>query len=217
VTSTLDWKKTEAGDSELARMQARAAAARMEKKHVSLPKNVQKAAANMIARARESLKVSSSSKAPAPPKCSEDEVVKQFNISLVTEERSAMKRDLPPLTLSLWDYGGQEVFYTLHHVILSEKGIYTVVFENFNPIRTHAAAAAFNVVLLIFTLAHLPGWYVGVRCRQVEADLIPSALSGRLGRIGGWRNALIGLSGARGSRNGVLCQQLKSKNLQGLG
>jgi len=40
-----------------------------------------------------------------------------------------MKRDLPPLTLSLWDYGGQEVFYTLHHVFLSEKGICTVVFD----------------------------------------------------------------------------------------
>jgi len=61
VTNTVDWKKTKAGENELARMQARAAAARMEKKHVSLPKKVQKAAAQMVARARESLVVIESS------------------------------------------------------------------------------------------------------------------------------------------------------------
>jgi len=95
----------------------------MDSAEMMHPRRCKRQQRRMVARARESLKVSSSSKAPAPPKRSEDEVVKQFNISLVTEERSAMKRDVPPLTLSLWDYGGQEVFYTLHHVFLSENEI----------------------------------------------------------------------------------------------
>jgi hypothetical protein len=33
------------------------------------------------------------------------------------------------LSFSLWDYGGQEVFYSLHHLFLSPKGVYLVVFS----------------------------------------------------------------------------------------
>ena len=33
------------------------------------------------------------------------------------------------LTLSLWDYGGQDVFLSLHHLFLSRYGVYVVVFD----------------------------------------------------------------------------------------
>ena len=37
--------------------------------------------------------------------------------------------DLADVTLSLWDYGGQEVFYALHHLFLTRYGVYIVVFN----------------------------------------------------------------------------------------
>jgi len=33
------------------------------------------------------------------------------------------------ISLIIWDYGGQEVFHVLHHLFLTEKGIYVVVFD----------------------------------------------------------------------------------------
>jgi GTPase SAR1 family protein len=33
------------------------------------------------------------------------------------------------LTISAWDYGGQEVFYSLHHLFLTRYGVYLVVFN----------------------------------------------------------------------------------------
>lgn len=33
------------------------------------------------------------------------------------------------ISFTIWDYGGQDVFYPLHHIFLSKYGIYTVVFS----------------------------------------------------------------------------------------
>lgn len=60
----------------------------------------------------------------------EEEIAKRFDEELVAEALSAeddpMKRKL---VLSIWDYGGQEVFYALHHVFLTRFGVYCVVFD----------------------------------------------------------------------------------------
>ena len=34
-----------------------------------------------------------------------------------------------PITMSVWDYGGQNVFYALHHLFLTREGVYLVVFN----------------------------------------------------------------------------------------
>jgi len=39
------------------------------------------------------------------------------------------KRSIDSLTLSLWDFGGQEVFYSMHHLFLTKSGVYVVVFD----------------------------------------------------------------------------------------
>ena len=60
----------------------------------------------------------------------EEDIAKRFNADLIAE---ALKEEDNPtkqkLTLSIWDYGGQEVFYALHHIFLSEFGVYCVVFD----------------------------------------------------------------------------------------
>mmetsp|Transcript_3937 Transcript_3937/g.4537 ORF Transcript_3937/g.4537 Transcript_3937/m.4537 type:complete len:971 (-) Transcript_3937:1477-4389(-) len=34
-----------------------------------------------------------------------------------------------PFSLSLWDFGGQSVFYSIHHMFLTRSGVYVVVFD----------------------------------------------------------------------------------------
>lgn len=37
--------------------------------------------------------------------------------------------DEEPLKLSMWDFGGQDVFYTLHHLFLTRYGVYLIAFN----------------------------------------------------------------------------------------
>lgn len=34
-----------------------------------------------------------------------------------------------PLKFTLWDFGGQDVFYTMHHLFLNRFGVYLVCFN----------------------------------------------------------------------------------------
>jgi len=52
-------------------------------------------------------------------------IQRDFNESLITE--AAFKKN--DLTLSLWDFGGQNVFYTMHHIFLSAQGVYVIAFD----------------------------------------------------------------------------------------
>ena len=60
----------------------------------------------------------------------EEDLVKRFDVELISnavkEEQEGGKERL---TLSIWDYGGQQVFYALHHIFLTQYGIYCVVFN----------------------------------------------------------------------------------------
>ena len=56
--------------------------------------------------------------------------MKRFDAELVSnavmeEQEGGQER----LTLSIWDFGGQQVFYALHHIFLTQYGIYCVVFN----------------------------------------------------------------------------------------
>ena len=55
---------------------------------------------------------------------SDDVKVKVLN-ALKDEQEGGKDR----VTLSIWDYGGQDVFYALHHIFLTRCGIYCVVFN----------------------------------------------------------------------------------------
>lgn len=60
----------------------------------------------------------------------EKDMATKYNSDLIAkamlEEDDPTKRKL---TLSIWDYGGQEVFYALHHIFLTQFGVYVVVFD----------------------------------------------------------------------------------------
>ena len=44
------------------------------------------------------------------------------------EAKGVLARN-PDITFSLWDYGGQDVFLSLHHLFLTRFGVYVVVFD----------------------------------------------------------------------------------------
>jgi NLR family CARD domain-containing protein 3 len=58
-------------------------------------------------------------------KTNREEVIKRMNMQL-SDLRSGTKE---PLRISLWDYGGQEKFYVMHHMYLSRFCVYLLVFS----------------------------------------------------------------------------------------
>ncbi|GBG24321.1 Leucine-rich repeat serine/threonine-protein kinase 2 [Hondaea fermentalgiana] len=60
------------------------------------------------------------------------DVAQKFPLS--EEDQALLQRSAPEgpereLSFTIWDYGGQQVFYALHHIFLTEKGLYLVVFD----------------------------------------------------------------------------------------
>ena len=53
------------------------------------------------------------------------EIQRYYNSDLI----SNVKGNSDSLTLSLWDFGGQQTFYTMHHIFLTKSGIYLLVFD----------------------------------------------------------------------------------------
>eukprot|EP00511_Aplanochytrium_stocchinoi_P011647 CAMPEP_0204868064 /NCGR_PEP_ID=MMETSP1348-20121228/25493_1 /ASSEMBLY_ACC=CAM_ASM_000700 /TAXON_ID=215587 /ORGANISM="Aplanochytrium stocchinoi, Strain GSBS06" /LENGTH=718 /DNA_ID=CAMNT_0052020853 /DNA_START=526 /DNA_END=2682 /DNA_ORIENTATION=+ len=53
------------------------------------------------------------------------EIVKEFHDAYFV----AAKHDKRSIALSLWDFGGQSVFYSMHHIFMIKSGIYVLVFD----------------------------------------------------------------------------------------
>eukprot|EP00511_Aplanochytrium_stocchinoi_P009560 CAMPEP_0204862744 /NCGR_PEP_ID=MMETSP1348-20121228/2781_1 /ASSEMBLY_ACC=CAM_ASM_000700 /TAXON_ID=215587 /ORGANISM="Aplanochytrium stocchinoi, Strain GSBS06" /LENGTH=995 /DNA_ID=CAMNT_0052012841 /DNA_START=266 /DNA_END=3253 /DNA_ORIENTATION=+ len=63
---------------------------------------------------------------PSPlPADDEKQFVREFNEKLVVKA----KKDAESLALSVWDFGGQKVFYPMHHLFFTRYGTYAVVFD----------------------------------------------------------------------------------------
>ncbi|KAJ3344389.1 hypothetical protein HDU83_005269 [Entophlyctis luteolus] len=52
--------------------------------------------------------------------------MREFNERLVAQVDATSEEKI---TLSLWDFGGQEVFYSMHHAFLTAKGVYCLCFK----------------------------------------------------------------------------------------
>ena len=55
----------------------------------------------------------------------EDEVAERFDEALITEAGYTEES----ISFSIYDYGGQKVFYNFHHLFLTKYGVYLVVFD----------------------------------------------------------------------------------------
>mmetsp|Transcript_9115 Transcript_9115/g.10493 ORF Transcript_9115/g.10493 Transcript_9115/m.10493 type:complete len:956 (+) Transcript_9115:224-3091(+) len=60
----------------------------------------------------------------------ETDVARRFGNKLLNQAIHDESYDDPDkLTFTIWDYGGQTVFYTLHHLFLTKYGVYLLVFD----------------------------------------------------------------------------------------
>ena len=63
--------------------------------------------------------------------------------------------------MSIWDYGGQDVFYTLHHLFLTKYGVYLVVFDMTKALAQDEGAMEF-----------LKFWLNSIRFHAEEAPIL---------------------------------------------
>jgi len=57
----------------------------------------------------------------------DEDVTRRFETKLFLTTHS--KKDENEIAFTVWDYGGQKVFYSLHHLFLTKYGVYVLVFD----------------------------------------------------------------------------------------
>mmetsp|Transcript_4362 Transcript_4362/g.5780 ORF Transcript_4362/g.5780 Transcript_4362/m.5780 type:complete len:955 (+) Transcript_4362:52-2916(+) len=83
-----------------------------------------------------------------------NEVVQEYDENLLLNARN----DADALILSLWDFGGQKVFYAMHHLFLTKHGVYLLVFDmrEILNLRTRNAAMKYMSFWLSSIRLHAP-------------------------------------------------------------
>ncbi|GBG31958.1 Ras-related C3 botulinum toxin substrate 1 [Hondaea fermentalgiana] len=175
-TRAIDWQEIAGYDGEFD-MQVRKAARRRlrpDKPRVkSLPRRALDALRRRTSRASTAtsvLTLSDSEDAPdVTPLVPQDELAQRFALTeadqFVLRQAAGSDADALQFDLSftIWDYGGQEVFYALHHIFLTDKGIYLVVFD----MRELAALSSRPKAL-----ANLRFWLNSIKLHAPEAPIL---------------------------------------------
>ena len=82
------------------------------------------------------------------------------------------KKEARKLSLSLWDFGGQEAFHAIHHILLTESGLYILVFDMRELIHANTKVARDNLAFWLRSIStHAPGSnliMVGTFCDSIE-------------------------------------------------
>ena len=118
------------------------------------------------------LKRSSSVRNDQPKKSDKEDIIREYDEDLVLEAHER-KNDL---ALSLWDFGGQEVFYTMHHIFLTKTGIYVLVFDSREllDLATRAESKRYLLFWLRSINMHAPNaslLLIGTFCAEVQEEL----------------------------------------------
>lgn len=103
--------------------------------------------------------------------------IKEYGRSLI-----AHKKDQQSLKFTIWDFGGQLVFYTLHHVFLTEYGCYILVFNLLNLLnqKLQSEATEYLKFWLFSIKIHAPSApviLVGSHCFGLSSDDLKEANS----------------------------------------
>ena len=85
------------------------------------------------------------------------EVAGEFNLDLMNQSLEDMKS----VKFTIWDFGGQRVFYSLHHLFLTRYGVYLVVFD----LKKHKKKPAESFDFLQF-------WLQSIRLHAKKAPVI---------------------------------------------
>ena len=104
----------------------------------------------------------SASPGAARPLLDDADIAKRFDYAaikaLATSTRSGAE-----LSFSIWDYGGQEVFYALHHIFLTQGGLFLVVFDMEALLRPQSRAES---------LEYLRFWLNSIRLHAPDGRVL---------------------------------------------
>ncbi|KAJ3376316.1 hypothetical protein HDU84_000378, partial [Entophlyctis sp. JEL0112] len=89
--------------------------------------------------------------------------MREFDKSLVAQVDATSEEKI---TLSLWDFGGQEVFYSMHHAFLTAKGVYCLCFNLTDLCEPYA-----TVDTVERCLKYLKFWLNSVRMHAESAPI----------------------------------------------
>jgi len=184
VTRTEDWASREVGASDFNLLAQRAAATRAKNhgqpaaKRESLPRRIVTAISKRVLSVGKP--AASTAKPPAAPprppsqgaRLDDQEVARRFDFAAI-KELAAMTDSGTKVSFTMWDYGGQTVFYTLHHIFLSQNGLYLVVF-NMAEVLEHASEVKEYLRFWLNSIRlHAPGApivLIGTRADQVTSQ-----------------------------------------------
>ena len=180
-----NWAVHDVGDSDFDLLAQRAAAARANNHGQPAPKlkraSFSSRLSQSIKRVVSKGKPAASPAAPpaAPParppqgaRLDDQEVARRFDFAAI-KELAAMTDSGTKVSFTMWDYGGQTVFYTLHHIFLSQNGLYLVVF-NMAEVLEHASEVKEYLRFWLNSIRlHAPGApivLIGTRADQVTSQ-----------------------------------------------
>ena len=83
--------------------------------------------------------------------------IKKLDLELLLKS----KTEKPSIRLQIWDYGGQTVFHTLHHLFLTRYGVYLLIFNSKHMLNDPDAT--------VFTLRK---WLHSIKLHAPEAPVI---------------------------------------------
>jgi len=107
------------------------------------------------------------------PAFDEMEAVRAFNSNLFLSMSKSSNDATDALSLTIWDYGGQTVFYTLHHLFLTKYGIYIMVFDMREAISNEGSCVDYLRFWLSSVKLHAPAApvvAVGTFSAAIESD-----------------------------------------------
>ncbi|GBG30858.1 WD repeat-containing protein pop2 [Hondaea fermentalgiana] len=158
-TSAELWSE-EAFDSGFKRQAMRAAALRMRtRKRPTLRSRISRRASSMLP-GRRRLSAQTFVAEEEVELVAEAEVAQRFDIAEI-ENMAGKTQSGQTISFTIWDYAGQDVFYTLHHIFLTQEGVYMLVF-NMNELLQDTELA----------LDYLSFWLNSVKLHAPKAPVI---------------------------------------------
>ena len=108
------------------------------------------------------------------PKIAEPESTKDVSPSSKSRREISEKTYDPyKVSFTLWDFGGQSVFYTVHHLYLTQNGIYFAVF-NMKQMNEDEVTAKSSLRFWLESIAlhapHSPVIIIGTHCEDVKKE-----------------------------------------------
>ncbi|GBG16105.1 Leucine-rich repeat serine/threonine-protein kinase 1, partial [Hondaea fermentalgiana] len=122
---TRDWEEREhVGDADLGEQFAKYKYCRQ-----GVAEGLSRPSSNNVAQASQPSGNESTSSSASRESFDKGEIAKAVSTPLRLHIKKKADEPDEEISFTIWDYGGQEVFYALHHLFLTQYGVYMLVFD----------------------------------------------------------------------------------------